>query len=283
MTGIPPISHCIGDYDVGDATCVGEAADELPCSWKERCEALQRHLKATGKDIEEYVAARAVPGDGEEVVVAEPVNGAKAFAKFCDRLIRIEEKRKAKATKKALKKRKKKGTKRDKLYDKRRDGPTTKAKAAAKRALRKRAHDRRQALMAMFDGFKSALAEQMPSLDFATAGQVVSPGQLFIVDRIETSGYMSVYCQSSQGWNAPLISLRFRTATLAFDAHLPVEVEILKERLSKATFRKLSPESVEKNGKFKSVMSKIGKMELALLAEAIVGLVDGGIIVLPEA
>lgn len=277
MTTVPPMSPCVGDYDEGDVTCDGDGGEELPCGWRDRCAAFHRHLQVTGEDIEKYVKSGAEVVEGEQRFYAVPVDGEDVFTAFCDKLLKAE----AKLNKK--KKRSKKAKRRDiEQHDKRRDGPVDAAKKAAKKALKRRAHKRRGELMVMFDAFKTQLMEHIDGWEFATAGQVVAPGYLFVVDRLDSSGYLSVYCKAATGWNAPLIMLRFRSASLTFDARLPVDVPVLKKRMSKSTYKKLAPTSVV-DGRFKSEALRIGKVELGLLAEAIAQLVDGGTIVLPAA
>lgn len=280
MNAVPPISHCIGDYDVGDTICDGDGGVDPPCSWRRRCIAFRRHLRTSGEDIEQYVSPKAVVTDGEEAIIAYPVDGPEEFAEFCDQLIEDRLRSKAHTSKRRKKIHKKRKQTKDRQYDKRRDGPAAVTKQAAKKALRRRARERQRMLMAMFDGFKAELVSSLDGREFAVHGQVVAPGQLFVVDRINTSRYVSLYCQTAQGWNEPLVLLQFRTASLTFDVCLPVGVELLKEHLSKAAFKKLSPTPIE-DGRFKSEVSKAGKVELALVAESIAYLVNGGIIVLP--
>lgn len=276
---IPPLSHCIGEYEKGDSTCDGEKGGELPCGWKDRCAAFLRHLTKTGQQASQYVKYGAEEGDEEMRYYAEPKTSVQEFAKLCDELIAKEKKKKTTAKKTKLKKRK---TRSDKAgYDKRRDGPSAGAKRAAKVALQRRAKERRQALYELFGWFKDWLLRELDGPEFAAAGMPVSRGYLYISDRTTTSNYLSVYCRSMSGWDVPLVMLSFRTSQLLFCAQLPVTPDVLATAMSKKDFKKLKPESVS-DGRFKSRIENVGKAELALLAEVIAKLVEGGKIALPE-
>jgi hypothetical protein len=279
---IPPLSHCIGEYENGDSTCDGDSgAGELACGWKDRCAAFLRHLTKTGQQASRYVKYGAEENGGDAMrYYAEPKTSLEEFAQFCDGLIAKEKKRKPTAKNEEPKKRK---TRRDKAgYDKRRDGPSAGAKRAAKVALRRRAQERRQTLYGMFDRFKSLLVEELDGPEFAAAGMPVAHGFLYISDRSTTSNYISVYCKAKVGWDVPLIMLCFRTSQLHFWAELPVEPDMLSTAMSKKDFKRLKPEPTD-DGRFRTEIKNVGKAELSLLAEVIAKLVDGGKIELPEA
>jgi len=276
----PPLSHCIGEYENGDSTCDG-GDGEAPCSWKERCAAFQLHLTKTGQQASRYVKYGAKKTDGDTHYYAEPKTSLEEFARFCDGLIGKETKTQAPVVEEEEEKKRK--TRSDKYgHDKRRDGPSARAKRAAAASLKRRAKERREALYKLFDGFKNQLVEELDGPEFAPAGLPVSHGFLYISDRTSSSNYLSVYCRTMNGWDAPLIMLTFRTSQLKFLAQLPVTPDVLATAMSKKDFKKLKPKDTDE-GRFRSAIENVGKAELSLLAEVIAKLVNGGKIELPEA
>lgn len=91
------ISHCIGEYDPEDSTCVGdqESTDEeerKPCSWHKHCSVFTEYLEEKGKTAEDYFdTGETVDEDGEKQYFAIPKGGHKRFEKFCQFLIEAKE------------------------------------------------------------------------------------------------------------------------------------------------------------------------------------------------
>jgi len=275
------ISYCIGQYEAGDHQCdgnpaAGSSGDKTPCGWRGRCVAFTRHIAKAGKTPADYVEwDSSVDEDGKECHYAIPKKGMAHFERFCDALIKAEMKKQ----KQQLKKGKKRGRK--PTVDKRRAGPTKKAKNAAKLALAKRREERRKRLAARMEKFLGQVEEKMNgALGFSQPGQVLAPGQMYVVDRLQTSGYVAIYCKAARGLDLPLFSIRHKLASLSYDVSLPVEMKQLESCLSASTLKKLKFVEV-KDGRFKSLSPKVGKEHLMLMAETIAELVIGGNILLP--
>ncbi len=262
------ISPCIGEYDGGDITCIGDSDsdnedDSRPCSWRKKCKVFKQYMKDTNTEAVDYLEAGK---DEDGNYYANARDGYEAFRAFCDDLVE-----------KSKKKKKKRKIKKTKLkVDNRLKGPTVAAKTAAALALAARSKERKAVLFKMFMEFRRSLTEHLEDIEFASPGKAVLPGQFFIINRSEASSYLSLYCKSSRGRDMPIACFMMKTHSLSFNVKIPVEVDSLEKELSKVTFDRLSPVLVKGSGRFKSIIKKAKKVELALIAESIANLVDSG-------
>jgi len=273
----------MGDYEQEHEQCdeypEGETEDDKKaCTWRDQCAALQQHCSATDKEASEFVVEKS-KGDEEWT---EPKGDPKLFMKQCSRLIKefnIVGGRVVKAAAKVASTKKAKQAKED---GRKNIKPTKKAKDAARKALAARKLDRRGQLRELFGFFKGAIAEQLGGeYEYAPPKEAVVPGQLLIVDRIEKSGYVSIYCKTANGRDVPIVLARFKPRSLTMDVELPVEADEF-DGVGKGTLKKLAPREFN-DGMFRSIMMGLDREGCALVAETIGTLVNKGKIELPEA
>jgi hypothetical protein len=261
---------CFGTCDEADPQCVGNPngipEEQIPCAYLKQCSAFTRYLERTGKSVAEYIKIK-----GEK---AKPRHGFVAFEQFCKRLVKKEL---------VLKQRKDK-RKRDPNYDKRRDGPSSKAKRVSKVVKAKNAKDRKSKLIIRFDKFIKKLSSLLEDREFASTGQVVIPGQLYVFDRIDKSNYIGIRCKSITGRDIVIAVFKFKPWKMAFDIRFPFEEEELQELMPRNTFAKLrSKIQPFEEGKIKTVVKDAGKFERALLVEFIAMIVNKDVMDLPRA
>lgn len=261
---------CFGTYDDNDPQCNGDPENKnieerVPCVKYKECGAFTRYLKRTSRSVAEYIKIKDEKGI--------PKHGFIEFDRFCKRLIKKEQKTKI---------RKKKDLRYNPNYDKRRDGPSSKAKRIAKVVKAKKAKKRKQELTSRFDKIIKKMSSLLDSREFATTGQVVIPGQLYIFDRISTSGYIGIRCKAVSGRDVPIAVFKFKPWTMAFDVRLPFEVDELKEMMAKITFRKLKPE-IHEEGRIKSKVKDVKKFRLELLIQFISEMINDNVLDLPRA
>jgi len=283
-------THCIGEYDDKDFICNGDenAISELEqnsCIWKNRCKCFSEYLKENKKDIEYFLEFGVDKINGEKVDYLLPKNGKENFEKFCDKLIENknhveesaimeEEKKIDLRIKRKYKKRKKK--------DKRHNGPSRKTKVAARRSISIKIKARRSVLLGLFMEFKNTLIKNLKNkTKFVIPGNVALPGQLYIINRIEPSRYLTIYCKTRKNKDIVLLNFRMKTANLAYDVRYTFTRKKMKELLSKHYFNKLNPEEVVCGGKFKTRTLNAGKEELSIIAETYAHWINDGIIKLP--
>lgn len=270
--------HCVGDYDVGDAVCDGDPndKDDKPCTWRDRCAGFQAHLTATGSNSEDFVGQESDTNqEGEERHWAEPHGSHPKFLKLVDKQVERYGVKDGKVTKDPSQK----APKEDGRKNLR---PTKKAKEAARKALTARKMDRRNQLQELFKFFSEQVGEALPEHRFASNREAVAPGRLHLVDRLVKSGYISIYCKTPKGRDAPLALAKFKPRNLTLDVELPVFTVEINGTIGAKTLKKLEPKDIN-DGLFKCVMVGLDREGCVLAAEAIGRLVSQGKIELPEA
>jgi hypothetical protein len=157
--------------------------------------------------------------------------------------------------------------------------PSRKAKAASKRKLRQMAKDKRAEMRVSFAQFVKIIAEGLPGYRWAGARDVIAPGRLFVVDRLKPSRYMSVYCKALTGRDVPLALFRSKPQRMLVEVELPIK----PEEYSKAVQKKLESVPVDDGGRFKSKMKGLDKEGIAIAADALLRVIEQGLIRLPLA
>jgi hypothetical protein len=279
------LPHCIGQYHRHEVACTGNSfseneAEKTPCYFAARCRAFKKHLKQSDKTVADYCDGGATPpaADGTVTFYSVARMGGEKFVMLCDALIKV-----SKPGRKAKPKKGKRGRKRGRPpADGRKKGPTELAKKAATKALRVKKAERVAKLLLMFNQFKIDLEAEMDGQRFVPEGKAALPGQLYHIDRMRKSGYMSVYCKTDKK-DVPLVSLKVKTAVMGFDAKLPITVDTFEETLSMKSYTILEPFKEVIDGKFKTQLVNLKVEQLSLLAGIIAGFAKSGIIELPLA
>jgi len=281
MTMHHKIPHCMGQYAAEEVECQGDPDsaiehERLPCPVVDRCKAFGLHLKRTDKPATDYLA----PGqtaDGD--FFARPLNGKNNFVKFLDALVRAS---RPGPSPKPVKKRKPLPPG-PKPLDKRKKGPSPLTIKAASKAHTRR-HCKRIALMAeMYEQFETDLAAEL-GRELVAPSVAPLPGQLYTLNYAKSSGYVTVLCKTPTGGirGVPVVSLKFKTMTLTFQATFPVEIEDMNE-LPRSKLQHLAPMKSIEDGKFKTMSTvHLDSGGLALLAETLALLVKIGKIDLPR-
>lgn len=269
------IPHCIGTYEAHEAVCNGDENDPDPCVWRDRCAAVQAHLTEIGQDPEHLVTfkvKKAKAGEPEQQYAAGK-HGFNRFVILCDEQAKRFGVKDGAPTKQPDKPKKSKKDSRKGMK------PSKKAQKRAAEALTKRALDRRRQLRVMFDDFKQLLIGAIKDRTFAAPREAVAPGRLYVVDHIDKSGYASIYCKTPVGRDVPIVSVRFKPRNLTMDLEVPVAPDDFNG-IGKETMKKLLPRLIN-DGLFRSLMPGLDREAVALAAEAIGTLVNGGRIKLP--
>jgi len=279
------IPHCIGQHTKTDEQCVGNPKSDDPyeqasCGWLPRCKIFKEHLERTGKSVADYFEA----GAGGDDYYAVAKAGNDKFVIFCDALIKAGKRGRKQTARKAKKPKKKTRPKKRgrPALDRRRKGPCAKAKKASRLALQQRRRERMSKLTGLFEQFKDNLAAELGDREFASCNQPIPPGQLYVVDHANTSGYVLIYCKTAKNKDVPVVLLRYKTASLAFNIQFPLEVEEVESAMSAKALKAFQPIAPLSDGRFKSLSTgKVGKQELSMLAEILADMVGSGKIALP--
>lgn len=266
------IVHCFGTYDRKDDTCFGnEESGEEQCPLKGDCGPFTRYLKNLGKEPREFFSYVAEIEDDEEVNYAVPVDGGERFWKFISKLPGSKHKY-----------RKKKVVKKDTPSIKKRKNFRRVKKI--KRTMSARSLEKRGKLLGYFEEFKRVLLEELnDSRVIIKPGKAVIPGQLYVTDKLDTSGYVSLFCRTLVGNDVHIIRFVFKPATMTFDIQIPVEVYDIKDNLVKSTYNKLKELKEIKNSSLRTEIKSVKCGGVALIAEIIARFILDDIIVLPSA
>lgn len=250
---------CFGTYEEGDQECDGG-----PCVFRKRCGAFTRYLGTTRKRSTAYLTIE----DDRSV----PKHGYAPFIRFCEQLLRDEASQK-------IKKQRTKAV--DPNRDKRKDGPSIKAKRRSRMTKARRARRKRNELLIVFEQFKVDFESRLKNRTFAASDQIISTGQFYQFDRLKTSDYIGIRCKTNRGVDFPLVVLKLKTSTEAFDVKLPFTTKEFRKLVSKSTFNKLQLEDKEE-GRLKSIIKDAKQPKLALLCEELVKAVNQNRIDLPS-
>jgi hypothetical protein len=180
--------------------------------------------------------------------------------------------RRTTVAKKTKKKTKKKAKKRKSTAD-------TKPRGERETNSKWAAQQRRESL-ALYKHFEEALSEGLNGYAFTEPKQAALPGQLYVADRRELSGYVSVYCKTAGGRDIPVVSIKMKPRATEIDVDLPVTVKMLRSRLSKAKLAKLDLKQL-KGGRFRARIVGLDKEKAAIVAEVVHELVKSKAIDLP--
>lgn len=269
------LPHCVGNYELGDLTCDGDpdaknSEDRGPCGWRNRCSGLVCYMQETGKSVGAFVKYVVM----DDVEHATPIGQRAKFETLCDEQIKRYGIREGRFSKDPV------GDPPPKVDGRKKLRPTKRAIKAASKALTRRAQQRRGELWKLVEHFQTCLAQDLvrnkSPYQFSPPRHVVSHGRLYLVDRVESSAYVSLYVKNQAGRDVPLALLKFKTSNLTIDVELPVEAG----SLSKSTRKELGVMPLS-DGRFKSISKGLGKYGLSLVSELIANLVKSGKVKLP--
>ena len=290
--GRPPnlelIPICLGTHEV-DPVCDGDpaATDNAArsCSWRERCMGFQHHLEDTGHDDERYIeivpiTSRVMSDATGWKRTAKPIKRTyDEFSKFCTGLARLYHIR---------------ALRRSTAVEP--DPPKSKTRESRARATRGRSKqprsnavskdpERRAEIRRLITHFCVQLRQETGrKLNLDRRGSsLVLPGVLYLVDRRNKSGYVSIYCRKKTrgeyGRDAAVAGMTPLYKTLTMNISVPVDIRDIQKALG-PTASMLNIEPV-RDGAFKTIIRGLGKDQLEMLAGQLARLAEQGILKLP--
>ncbi len=248
------LPECFSEYRRLNNVCDGDkkscdSDERRPCAIKDECKNFRDYLKNTSLELDTFLM------EVDEGYVAK--GDMKDFLDFCNKL-----KKKAKV-------------------DKRKFGPSKSAKVASKISLVKKSRKSEEFLLNIINFFTESLIRKLKGREYAVAGSVIVPGQLYVSNKIKKSGYITYYCKQSHGKDVAIVCLRLRKAFKVVDAYLKCDSVDWLHGVSKSNARILkATESKYKN--YKIEIKGLKKYGLGVLAEAISELVGDGKILLND-
>lgn len=289
---------CLRKYARGNTECDGrpgarDQRDKMPCVYRERCVALQRIIKVQDLKARDLLKLRKIRDpDGKRRVYAFSKEPSEAFQQ---RLVRAIDKYGIRNGRVTIKHPKEESRKR-----RRKTGPKTQA---AKEAAAKNLASARKAAAA---ALKDKAAEDMEAtrrlvlwflsrLKKETGRKIVSDpdkarsGDLFVVDRISKSRYVTVYAKAirtngtrKSPTRRPVVMISMLPRSHSVQFRLPVESEKVMGCVSKANRAKIQTSGFEDGGRFLCRSIPVGREGASIMAEAIASAIASGIVSIPK-
>jgi hypothetical protein len=290
---------CLRKYDRGNPECDGRPRartpeERMPCVYRDRCVALQRLVRVQGHKARDLLKLRKVrDADGKRRVYAFAVGDSEAFQQWLVRAIdrygirngRITIRHPDEDTPRKPRKIRNRSdeSKRKSIH------ALVKARQFATRALREKAREDLAVTRKLLLWFVTRL-QRASRRTLATDQASAEVGQLFLIDRVESSRYVTLYAKViKRGPNGsrkrlsrrPIacVVLAVRTHSLQF--RFPFDRETLESLLPAQALKKVSPADFVE-GRFRSRTCQVGKEGVSLAAEVIARALHKGIIRLPE-
>jgi len=264
--------RCLGAYEADDPQCDGNptgktADDRAPCVYRDRCAGFIQLMQLTSRPREFFVREDEEPdGKGEarkytyalrddfEAKVAEQVE---AFGIQNGR-VTVTKPVKIKPPKKQTKPRPAELKK-----------PPTKAATRAGGKARDKALDKgREQSQTVAHWFVKKLQERLKR-KLAAFEQAARPGDIYLVDKIETSGYCAVYCKGKGNRHA-IASFQYKPVTGRLEIRLACSFADFTKAVPKATLGALEPaDYTGRDGAFKVRFREVDAGAASVIAQAL--------------
>lgn len=279
--------RCLGIYQAGDAQCDGEAAgkteqDRMPCVYRDRCVGFQKYLDKAGREPSFHLRFEEVDGN----VYSFAKNQAKLDLIISKQISRLGI-RNGRVTRRAAqpvvtKPRPPTVISPERMAKLRKTKPPGRsALQAAGRVRAKQFVKAREAVTELAQWYMKQLAAHSgrPLHDVPAAASL---GDLFMIDRSESSSYIAVYGRTVAGKKIPITSLYYRPVTGRLEVRIAMEFQVYA-RIAKRFSAKLAPEDYTgKDGAFKVRIREVDTEKASIIAETLAQAMASGSILLPE-
>lgn len=291
---------CLRKYDRGNPECDGRARartpeDRAPCVYRDRCVALQRLVRVKGYKARDLLKLRKIRDpDGKRRVYAFSVGDSDAFQSWLVRAIDRYGIRNGRITirhpEEDAPRKPRKIRNRSEESKAKSAKALVKARKCAIRALREKAREDLAATRQLLHWFVSRLQRETRR-ELAEDQASAEVGQMFLIDRFESSRYVTLYAKvinrAPNGTRKRIsrrpiacIVLAVRTHSLEF--RFPFDRATLESLLPAQALKKIVPAEFSE-GRFRSRTCHVGKEGASLAAEVIARATNKGIIRLPKA
>lgn len=264
--------RCLGAYEADDPQCDGNptgktADDRASCVYRDRCAGFIQLIQLTSRPREFFVREDEEPdGKGEprkytyalrddfEAKVAEQVE---AFGIHNGR-VTVTKPVKIKPPKKSPKPRPSDLKK-----------PTKAATRAGGKARDKALDKGREQSQQVAGWFVKKLQERLKR-KLAAFEQAARPGDLYLIDKIETSGYCAVYCKG-KGKSHAVASFQYKPVTGRLEIRLACKFSDFETAVSKSALRgALAPSDITgRDGAFKVRFREVDTGAASIIAQAL--------------
>jgi hypothetical protein len=283
--------RCLGSFEPDDSQCDGSVVgkteeDRTPCAYRDRCVGFQKLLADSGRPQEFFVRLVELRPSPKAKLRQYKLANSEGFQDQLSEQIHRWGIRNGRVTRKAPPPRAV-----AKKYPRR--IPPAALETARQRKLtkqQKRAAHRGRTVQASSDQSKTTELIQwfMKRLSEETGRKVADvdaaarPGQLFIVDRLEKSNYIAVYCRLPQRKQQAIASAYRRAALGSLEIRVACSFPVYEELLAAADAAKLAPtDYTGKDGAFKVRIRGVDKERASIVAESIAKAIRRKVLALP--
>lgn len=290
---------CLRKYAKGEVECDGRPRarsehDRMPCVYRDRCVALQRVMKVQRTPARELLKLRKVVDvDNQRRVYAFATGDGQEFQTMLNRAIdrygirngrvtirhpQEEPPRKKRTIKNRSDESKAKSTK-----------ALKKARKEASRVLKQKAADDLEATTELVKWFLSRL-QRKTRRKVSEDREAAVLGELFVVDRIESSRYVTVYCKSQKRdkkrkkmveSRKPVVSVVLAARTHSLNFRFPVDVDDFNEAIAEGDRDRVGLEEFDE-GRFKAKSNPLDREGISIVADSIAVAIRKGIMKLPK-
>lgn len=275
------LPKCIGHYEPGELICDGDPRggsdyDRMPCVMRDRCAALGLHCSERKISVSTLVRTERIKDqDGKSRRYAFARSGDDSLQELLNKVIRrygITNGRVTKSGEVDKPKSKKSAPKTRRARA--RQVPSGEARKLATQALKAKASEAMGKARKVIRWWCVQLSE-ITGRHVVADRREAEPGDLFLVDNLEKSKYISVYCALPGGRRSgvAVVIPQMRTGQLNF------QVAAAPGDFSTEHRKRLRPQ--DEDGRFRSKISHLDKEGAHIVAEAIHDLIQRGIIESP--
>ncbi len=260
--------RCLGAYEADDPQCDGNPVgktdhDRAPCVYRDRCSAFIKLMDLTGRPRDYFVREGEEPGPG-----AKPVKYAFANQGDFDLLLNeqidaygITAGRITVRVPKKIKPPVKSSRPRPTAAGK----PSKATQRAGAKARSKQFGAGRDKAQEVAQWYMRKLAERLKR-KVALFDEAARPGDLYLVDKLESAGYCAVYCKG-KGRKHAVCSFFYKSLTGKLEIRLACSFEHYAKAVPKADQATLKPiDHTGKDGAFKVRFKEVDAGRAAMIA-----------------
>lgn len=289
---------CLRKYDPGNPECDGKSRgrtpeERMPCVYRDRCVGLQRLVRVHGFKARDLLKLRKVrDADGRRRVYAFAVGDGEEFQRSLVRAIDRYGIRNGRVTirhpSEDVPHKPHKLRNRSEESKQKSVRALVRARQFAAKALHEKAREDLAATYKLLRWFVSRL-QRAAKCELAEDQASAEPGELFMIDRVESSRYVTLYGKIiKRGPNGrkhlsrrPIACIVFAVRTHSLQFRFPFHRQMLDSLLSEQASAKVGPADFAE-GRFRSRTCLVGKEGASFAAEVIARALHRGIIRLPK-
>lgn len=282
---------CLRKYESGNTECDGRRRaktqrDRMPCVYRDRCVALQRLMKVKKWKARDILKLRKIRDvDNRRRTYAFAIGDGAEFQATLNRAIDLYGVRNGRITIKVPEeekpKKKRKIVNRSQESKDKSTAALVGARKFASKALRKKAKADLSETKKLVIWFLERLKKKSKRRIAASKAKA-NVGDLFVIDRIESSRYITVYCKTEDSKRRPVVCVVLASRTRNLQFRLPLEPGKYTKALADKDVDRVGPVPFDE-GRFKCKTNPLDREGVSIVADSVAMTIRRGIMKLPKA